>query len=198
MKIQVTLHVVGFVIALAIFLLVASERRASAFAQSSAGAEDLQAIYNQDQNDRSNITAASIQRDTQRRELVHKLLNDGKVQTGEDYYHAAVVYQHGQTPRDYLLAHVLATTSVAKGYKDGLWLQAATLDRYLQSIKQPQIFGTQFRQYDDNPYSQEPYDANLVSDSLRAASCVAPYSAQLENLRAVNSGKGFHSTQACQ
>ncbi|HEY4949178.1 MAG TPA: hypothetical protein VIH88_02475 [Candidatus Acidoferrales bacterium] len=198
MKLQRLLCVIAVVIGFSTILLAFHERTASAIGQETTSTNDLKAIYDDDQNDRTNINAASIQHDADRREQIHRLLNAGRVQSGEDYYFAAMVYQHGQTPHDYLLAHVLAMTSVAKGYKDGIWLAAATLDRYLQSVKEPQIFGTQYFQWGKNPYSQEPYDKDLVSDSLRAAWCVAPYSTQIENLKAINAGKDFQSTRVCQ
>lgn len=72
------------------------------------------------------------------------MLTQGEVRTGLDYYNAALIYQHGKTPDDYLLAHVLALDAISLGTKEGRWLAAATLDRYLQSIEKPQIFGTQF------------------------------------------------------
>ena len=56
-----------------------------------------------------------------------------------------MIFQHGTKPEDYLLAHVLATAALRKGGAPlAPGLVAATLDRYLQSIGQPQVFGTQF------------------------------------------------------
>jgi len=34
--------------------------------------------------------------------------------------------------------------AAAKGDQGAAWIAAATLDRYLQSVRQPQIYGTQF------------------------------------------------------
>ena len=82
--------------------------------------------------------------DLARRKRVHKLLASGKLSTGPDFHDAAFIYQHGNEPDDYLLAHLLAMTSVAKGDLDSRWIAAATLDRYLQAIGQPQVFGTQY------------------------------------------------------
>jgi len=92
-------------------------------------------------------------------------MSEGRVQSGEDYYYAAFIFQHGQKPSDYLYAHVLAVTAVNKGFKSAIWLCAATLDRYLCSIKQPQVFGTQIGSLDDGPTTQEPYDKEMVSDT---------------------------------
>jgi len=57
--------------------------------------------------------------------------------------------------------------AIRKGYSAATWIAAATLDRYLQSIKQPQIYGTQFLNPDDKPTTQEPYNRTLVPDTLR-------------------------------
>jgi hypothetical protein len=198
MKVQRLLCVIAVVTTLSTIPLAFGEWPASAIRQETTSRNDLKAIYDDDQNDRTNINAASMQRDAERRERIQRLLNEGRVESGEDYYYAAMVYQHGQTPQDYLLAHVLAMTSVAKGDKDGIWLTAATLDRYLQSVKEPQIFGTQYFQWGKSPYSQEPYDKDLVSDRLRATWCVAAYSTQIENLKAINAGKDFQSSRVCK
>jgi hypothetical protein len=198
MKVQRSVCVITVVVAFSAIFPAFGEWSATAMGQETPSRNDLKAIYDEDQNDRTNINPASVRRDAERREQVHRLLNEGRVQSGEDYYYAAVVYQHGQTPREYLLAHVLAMTSVAKGDKDGVWLAAATLDRYLQSVNEPQIFGTQYFQRGESPYSQAPYDKDAVSDSLRAAWCVPPYSTQVENLKAINAGKDFQSSRICK
>jgi hypothetical protein len=52
------------------------------------------------------------------------------------------------------------------------WLAAATLDRYLQKVGQPQVFGTQYRRAGtpNAPWTMDPYDDQLP-DSLRAIYC---------------------------
>jgi hypothetical protein len=82
--------------------------------------------------------------DRARRKRVRELLDQGVLQSGADFSAAAVIYQHGEKPDDYLLAHVLAMIALAKGDQPGRGIAAATLDRYLQSVGQPQVFGTQY------------------------------------------------------
>jgi len=154
----------------------------------------LRKIYNEDQKDR---TGEDIDADAKRREQVRNLIGEGKVQSGEDYYYAAFIFQHGQTPTDYLYAHVLAVTALSKGFHGAIWLSAATLDRYLQSVKQPQVFGTQYGSVGDGPISQDPYDKNVLTDSQRALWCVVSYPAQVEILNDVKAGKEFRSTNKC-
>jgi len=152
----------------------------------------LHKIYDEDQKDRNDMTG-----DARRRKEVRRLLADGKVQSGEDYYYAAFIFQHGQKPPDYLLAHVLAVTAVSKGFHLAIWLSAASLDRYLHSIRQPQIFGTQFGSLYENSDDQGSYDKGMFSDDVRALWCVAPISAQAEILSDVRAGKEFRSTRIC-
>ena len=78
-----------------------------------------------------------------------------------------------------------------------MWLSAATLDRYLHSIKQSQIFGTQFGSLNNSSDDQGLYDQEMISDALRAEWCVAPYSAQAKILSDVRAGKDFRSTRIC-
>ena len=116
--------------------------------------------------------------DAIRRSQVAALLKKGALHTGADYFHAAFVFQHGQKPDDYLLAHTLAMVAVSKGRRDAIWIASATLDRYLMHIGQPQIYGTQFRSDKGAPTTQEPYARDLISDALRAELGVPSLEAQ--------------------
>jgi hypothetical protein len=152
----------------------------------------MRKIYEEDQANRNDVAG-----DAKRREQVRQLISEGKVQSAEDYYYAAFIFQHGQKPSDYLYAHVLAVTAVDKGLHNAMWLSAATLDRYLHSIRQPQVFGTQFGSLYDSRDDQEPYERGIVSDELRAQWCVAPESTQVKILSDMRAGKEFRSTRTC-
>jgi hypothetical protein len=131
----------------------------------------MTAIFDADQADRHTTpidwTIVS-EADAARRSEVDKLLASGQLHTGADYVHAAFIFQHGDTPRDYLLAHTLAMIAATKREPNAVWIASATLDRYLQSIGQPQIFGTQFKHPKDGAVTQDPFDRSLISDALRA------------------------------
>jgi len=116
--------------------------------------------------------------DQARRARTQALLDAGKLNTGDDFYHAAYVFQHGDEPEDFLKAHALAVVATARGKQDAVWIAAATLDRYLQRIGQPQIYGTQFLHPPGEKWTQEPYRRDLLSDAVRAASGVPPLEAQ--------------------
>jgi hypothetical protein len=144
----------------------------------------MTAIFDADQADRKDIRKFDWSvvgpRDDARRVRTKSLLDAGELRTGTDYYHAAFVYQHGDKPNDFLLAHTLAVIAAAHGREDATWIAAATLDRYLQWIGQKQIYGTQFVTPNGGRTTQEPYDRTLVSDALRKALGVPPMSAQEE------------------
>lgn len=127
--------------------------------------------------DRAFVTKM-IADDAARRAATRRLLDAGQLTTADDYYHAAFLFQHGSTPPDYLLAHTLAIAATAKGHKEAAWIAAATLDRYLQSSGQKQIYGTQYRSAKDTGPTMEPYDRTLVPDALRTALGVPDQAAQ--------------------
>lgn len=126
--------------------------------------------------------------DEQRRVRTQALLDNGALLSGDDFLHAAFVFQHGGKPDDYLKAHLLAMVAVARGQPAALWIGSATLDRYLQSIGQPQILGTQFKVSQDGKASQDPYARELLPDSLRQALRVPTLAEQEEQRRKYEGG----------
>jgi hypothetical protein len=147
---------------------------------------EMQRVFDADQKERQDFTrlsrdqqAALAVKDTERRRRTLQLLADGQLHTGEDFKQASFVFQHGDTPDDYLLAHTLAMVAVSKGTGDALWIGAATLDRYLQAVGKPQIYGTQFKPPNKGA-TQEPYDRALISDALRRQLDVPPLALQVE------------------
>ena len=134
--------------------------------------EEMAGIYKADQAVRKSTAAFQAQAkqiekdDAARREQVRGLLGKGELRAAEDFRLAAMVFQHGSAPRDYLFAHTLALVALAKGDRSASWIAAASLDRYLIAVGQPQIFGNQFG-FDGR--IQEPLDRELVSDALRRA-----------------------------
>ncbi len=170
---------------------------------------EMKEIFLQDQIDRGNnpyakpgeaqpkaLAGVDVRRNDDAREArVKELLQQGLLHTGTDYFRAALVFQHSGNPDGTLLAHVLAEVALSKGESSGLWLSAATLDRYLVQINQKQIFGTQFKSQpradETKPYLfvQEDLDPSVVTDPLRAEFCVKPFVKQEQGIpaSAVNS-----------
>jgi hypothetical protein len=144
-------------------------------AADSAG-QELAEMFKQDQSERidlpDNATAEQCAKvnvhDKEHRERVLTLMKEDKIQTGDDYYHAAMIMQHGGEAKSYMLAHVLATAAAIKGNKDATWLSAASFDRLMQGVGQPQIFGTQFKGTGpDSLWTQDPIDPDLIPDTVR-------------------------------
>jgi hypothetical protein len=151
-----------------------------------------------------NISAAEYYRHGDaRRAEVRKFLEEGKITSGEDFSDAALIFQHGQTAGDFLFAHILAVEGLIRGGAADKWIAAATLDRYLQAVGQPQVFGTQYPgdkaagntvkpQVDPRVMNiqrtQQPYDAKLLPNYVRQDFCVPDMTQQEENLAIFNTG----------
>jgi hypothetical protein len=109
--------------------------------------EELRELYEADQGDRraEPPPPGVVERDAWRRRRVAELLDAGAVQEGEDFHHAAMVFQHGDRLEDYWRAHELAGRAAELGYRRGRWLAAAAYDRWLMHQGRPQKYGTQYR-----------------------------------------------------
>lgn len=106
--------------------------------------------------------------------MLHKSL------TAVDYYHAALVFQHGVKPSDFKKANKLAKKSMEMGEERAKWMYAASMDRWLLSINKPQKFGTQFIQQKGKDWElSQPID-KTTSDKERAKYNVPPLSKALE------------------
>jgi hypothetical protein len=139
--------------------------------------------------------SAITKRDEERQTKVKDLLAKGELKTGRDYHYAALIFQHSASLEHLRLAHVLATTAVAIGYTGARWLSAATLDRYLQTSGQPQIFGTQFRHGPGSaPWTMEPYDKEAITDHIRLQWCVVPLAEQEDIFAGLRSGGPMRPT----
>lgn len=135
--------------------------------------QELAEIAKADQDDRKgdarlseDAVKALKERDAKRRERVVMMVRASQVVTADDYYHAALVMQHGEVPEDFLLAHELAMVAAFKGRADAKWLSAASLDRLLQSIGRPQHFGTQYQLKGDS-WTQDPFERMAIPNSMR-------------------------------
>jgi hypothetical protein len=105
----------------------------------------------------------------------------GELKAGEDFFHAAMILQHGSRPEDFLLCHELCITAIfvhgdQKGgwIRRAKWLAAASEDRFLGSIGRNQRFGTQYKTHDPDPqWRLDPVDDDLT-DWIREAWSVPP------------------------
>jgi hypothetical protein len=136
--------------------------------------QELARLYQEDQADRAPVDAKSIdwssvsKRDRARLSRVKELYEQDLLQSGADYYHAAMILQHGDIPEDFLLAHELCVVAISKGEARAKWLAAASEDRFLTRIGRPQRFGTQYQADGNGPYRLTKVDPG-VTDGLRRA-----------------------------
>ena len=140
---------------------------------------ELARMFTEDQLDRTTEPVDPAQvapRDAARLGRVKQFYQGQALQTGEDFYHAAMVLQHSSVIEDYLLAHEFCVVAASKGVEQAKWLAAASEDRFLMNIGRPQRFGTQYRL--DKPSGRWSICETdpQTEDSLRSAFNVPPLS----------------------
>ena len=167
---------------------------APAIAQSNA---ELARIVAEDQKDRANqfqLTKAErkavFQRDVPRRQRVGELMRSGALKTGEDFERAALVFQHGATLRDFELAHVLAMTASAVEPGRGRWLAAASFDRLISFLHQPEVFGLGLAK-------NVRIDRDLLPDTIRELNCVPSLATREQQLREIAEKKTLTTPGPC-
>ncbi|PQA54998.1 hypothetical protein [Siphonobacter curvatus] len=140
----------------------------------------LRTLFEADQNERIHHPEVGTPayetlrtRDRERRKQVQTLINEGQVTTAQDYYHAALIFQHGDTIDEIWSAHQLALKSVELGNPAGKWLAAAALDRWHMYQGQAQKYGTQlvpdgvrYRLWDIDPSTTDEERAQWNVPSL--------------------------------
>jgi hypothetical protein len=155
-------------VALALLLFAGVAAAANAPTDNAA----LAALFEQDQAARSGpgIDWPALSRDdASRRTEVQAMLASGEVRTANDYYHAAMVFQHGDSLADYRLANALATLAMQlePGNEHYRWLAGASWDRLLMRQLQPQWYGTQFKGDATRGMYLYPVAQDAVSDGER-------------------------------
>jgi hypothetical protein len=142
--------------------------------------KELQALYDQDQADRSAFEQLDhkqrrkmLQRDRARRQRVEELLGSEMLQAPEDFFHAAMIFQHGERLEHFWQAHELARKGAELGHPNCRWLSAAAYDRWLMNQGKPQKYGTQYTARDNKPYRLWDVDPT-TTDEERAAWNVPP------------------------
>jgi len=150
------------------------------FTKSPNDNKELRRLFEEDQSDREPPDGKSLDpavieaRDLTRLARVKDFYAQNKLLTGADYYHAAMILQHGETPGDYLLAHEFCVVGISKGEARAKWLAAASEDRFLMMIGRPQRFGTQYVSTGtDSGFQLYTVDSD-VTDELRGILNVPP------------------------
>lgn len=156
----------------------------------SASNPELRALFDADQADRRvpnpDFKIVS-QRDAERRARVLELLDGGGAASAEDFLHAAMIFQHGESVEEIERAHTLALEAVRRDDQLGAakWLAAASKDRVLMRQGRPQLYGTQFVRGADGRWALHPVDPS-ISDEERARWGVPPLETAKERLEQMN------------
>ncbi|MDO9520605.1 MAG: hypothetical protein Q7L19_10375 [Pseudohongiella sp.] len=153
--------------------------------------DELEQLYRSDQAARQaqpiNWEELHVE-DAARRERVFSILQAGGIRTATDYFHAAMIFQHGNSPDDIRLAHSFATiaASLDSNLPNANWLKAATWDRLLLNFDQPQWYGTQFVRDGAGKLTLYKMHPDVISDEQRAAWSVPTVSESLQSLEQRN------------
>ena len=131
----------------------------------------LRRMYDDDQRDRREgpvesrclLNAAC---DKERQVATLEILKAGGLRTANDYFHAAMIFQHSD---DTALAYSLASIAakIEPNHKVAKWLAAAAWDRTLMRKNKPQWYGTQFRRTAEGKWELYLVDETAVTDEDR-------------------------------
>jgi len=125
--------------------------------------------------------------DRKHRERTMQILADHGLSHPDDYFHAAMIFQHGSEPSDYRMAHELAKSGLTldPDHKGLRWMFAVTKDRWLWSTGKAQIYGTQST-IRDGRWTLEPLDTLAVTDEDRAALGLPSLEFYMNQVKALN------------
>ena len=139
--------------------------------------QELKELCDADQSDRNNWLAGNGNwetvepRDKARLKRIEELYEQGLVKSAEDMLHAALIFQHGDSPEHYRRAMELSKKSMEMGNEEGKILYPKAEDRYLLSIGKPQVWGTQYRKRVGGSFDDvelvEPFDREAKTDEER-------------------------------
>ena len=118
-----------------------------------ASNSEIAAVCEADQGDRKAVRPGELVdwpavriRDADRRGTMRRMLEEGEIRSADDFYCAALVFQHGESLDDIRLAFALSTiaTNLKQPPQQTRFLQAAAWDRMMLRANRPQWYGTQF------------------------------------------------------
>lgn len=141
---------------------------------------ELFEMFQADQSERRQASAGTLEweelarRDRERLARALEIVEAGEAEASDDWYHAAMIMQHGDVLEDYQRAHEWAVRAAEadKPHPKARWLAAAAKDRWLLKQDLPQMYGTQFVREGDRwvLYEVDPE----VTDEERARWDVPP------------------------
>jgi hypothetical protein len=91
---------------------------------------EIRAIHDADQRDRTGAPPADvIERDAARRARVREVLDVWEPVDADDWFHAALVFQHGDRPEDFERTYELAVKAAGLGHPRARRPPSASSDR---------------------------------------------------------------------
>lgn len=124
--------------------------------------------------------------DREREKRVYELIDQKLLQTGNDYYRSAMIFQHGNDT----LASAMAVRHMKRAIEldstVNKWLLAAAIDRDLMRRNQPQIYGTQYVQTNGSAWKRYIMDTTQITDAQRRAYRVETLAEQVAKERSMN------------
>lgn len=151
---------------------------------------ELISIYISDQTDRNShdINWDEVsKRDSLRRIRVNEILESNGIITARDFKNAAMVFLHGNDSSDYGKAVRFMKKAIELDSTINKWLFAAASDRYLLSIGEPQIYGTQYIKMGDEPWKIALIDTSKITDAERIEYGVETLNQQIQKVILMNS-----------
>jgi tetratricopeptide (TPR) repeat protein len=154
------------------------------FSQSSDN-EELKKMYEEDQNARKmpKINWVELRNsDSLRSKRVYEFIDSGRIVTGKDYYHSAMIFQHGRDSVAYRMAVKQIQKAIELDTTISRWLFAAATDRELMSRDQPQIYGTQYCKMNvpNSKWERYKIDTTQITDKERRSYGVETLAEQVE------------------
>lgn len=153
---------------------------------------ELAHITAEDQKDREagdKIDWAVVgKRDAERLKRTREIAAAGGLHQADDYFNAALVFQHSDKLEDYAQAHqwCLKAVELDPENSNARWLAAATQDRWLMNQGKPQLYGTQFKKVDGRWILWEVDPS--ITDEERARWEVPPLAEARKRAEAMNGG----------
>ena len=108
-------------------------------------------------------------RNARRRKKVRKMLQAGQLKAVDDFCRAAWILYRGSDSSDLALSRGFALVAVGLDPEqcEAKGMAALAEDRYLLSIGEPQIYGTEIRVVRGKKFLKEPFDLSLITDEKR-------------------------------
>ncbi|KIA88094.1 tetratricopeptide repeat protein [Kaistella jeonii] len=150
---------------------------------------ELAKMYSEDQGARmvKDIDWKTLSmKDKERESRVYEMIKADQIITGKDYYHSAMIFQHGSDSIAYGMAVKQMRKAIDIDPKINRWLLAAAIDRNLLSRDQPQIYGTQFSKKNGEKWKRSTMDPTKITAEERKYYGVESLEEQVQKERELN------------